>query len=211
MSADETFAMIAEERRALADLLDGLSEAQWETPSLCEGWRVREVVAHLAMPLSASLLRIGFRVILKRGDFNKVADEWARQEKRSNAELVAAPRANAGHRFTPPGGGPEMPLTDVMTHTQDVARPLGISCPVPARPAAVALGALSSPKGQEFIGGSVSKGLEFVSTDTGWRNGTGEEVLGTAAALMCTLSRRTAALGELSGEGAPRLRMRVGG
>jgi uncharacterized protein (TIGR03083 family) len=203
--------MIAEERRALADLLDGLSDAQWDTPSLCEGWRVREVVAHLAMPFSASLLRIGFRVILKRGDFNKVADEWARQEKRSNSDLVAALRDNAEHRFTPPGGCPEMPLTDVMTHTQDIARPLGIVHPARARPAEVALGALISPKGQGFFGGSITEGLSFVSTDTGWRNGTGDEVRGTAAALICSLSRRSAALGELSGEGAPLLRERLCG
>jgi uncharacterized protein (TIGR03083 family) len=211
MSSDEIFAMIAEERRALAGLLDGLSDAQWETPSLCEGWRVREVVAHLAMPFSASLLRIGFRVILKRGDFNKVADEWARQEKRSNKDLVAALRANAEHRFTPPGGGPEMPLTDVMAHTQDIVRPLGITHPARAEPAAVALEALASPKGQAFFGGSIGEGLSFVSTDTGWRNGTGEEVRGTAAALICSLGRRTAALGELSGEGAPLLRERICG
>jgi uncharacterized protein (TIGR03083 family) len=59
MSADEIFVMIAEERRALAGLLDGLTDAHWDTPSLCEGWRVREVVAHLVMPFSASLPRIG--------------------------------------------------------------------------------------------------------------------------------------------------------
>jgi hypothetical protein len=50
-----------------------------------------------------------------------------------------------------------------------------------------------------------------VSTDTGWRCGTGEEVRGTAAAMLCSLARRTAALGELSGEGAPLLRERICG
>src|SRR5262249_34935059 len=35
---------------ALAALLESMPLAQWDTPSLCEGWRVREVVAHLTMP-----------------------------------------------------------------------------------------------------------------------------------------------------------------
>lgn len=38
--------MIAAECRELADVLDGLSEAQWDRPSLCRGWTVRHVVAH---------------------------------------------------------------------------------------------------------------------------------------------------------------------
>ena len=34
----------------LADCLDALPEERWDAPSLCEGWRVKEVVAHLTMP-----------------------------------------------------------------------------------------------------------------------------------------------------------------
>ena len=37
----------AGERTELADLLDTLTPEQWDAPSLCTGWRVRDVTAHL--------------------------------------------------------------------------------------------------------------------------------------------------------------------
>ena len=40
---------IAAERTELAAMLDDLSPAQWDAPSLCAGWRVREVAAHMSM------------------------------------------------------------------------------------------------------------------------------------------------------------------
>ncbi len=36
-----------QERRDLADLAATLTSEQWDAPSLCEGWRVRDVVAHV--------------------------------------------------------------------------------------------------------------------------------------------------------------------
>lgn len=46
-TANDITAAIAAERRELADLFDALTPAQWKAPSLCAGWRVREVVAHM--------------------------------------------------------------------------------------------------------------------------------------------------------------------
>ena len=34
-------------RRSLAADVDGLSEEQWATPSMCAGWTVRDVLAHM--------------------------------------------------------------------------------------------------------------------------------------------------------------------
>ncbi|MGQ0479721.1 MAG: maleylpyruvate isomerase family mycothiol-dependent enzyme [Pseudonocardia sp.] len=209
MTPDEIFALVAEERRSLADLLDGLSDAQWAAPSLCAGWRVREVAAHLAMPFTTSLPRVVLGVLRRRGDVNAFLDDRARKETRGNAELVALLRANAEHRFTPPGSGPEAPLTDTVTHGQDIARPLGIDRPVSARSAEVALGMLTSGRGQKFFGGPITDGLSFTSIDTGWRFGSGAEVAGSAAALVTSLGRRTAALDELTGDGVAILRQRL--
>ncbi|RMB61298.1 maleylpyruvate isomerase N-terminal domain-containing protein [Tessaracoccus antarcticus] len=36
-------------RRRLVGLLTNLAPADWDVPSLCHGWRVREVVAHPSM------------------------------------------------------------------------------------------------------------------------------------------------------------------
>jgi hypothetical protein len=37
------------ERLSFADLLEGLSDEQWDAPSLCAGWTVRHVPAHLTV------------------------------------------------------------------------------------------------------------------------------------------------------------------
>src|SRR5581483_9991880 len=47
----DVFEEIADERRTVADMAAGLSPEQLATPSLCTQWTVREVVAHLLMPL----------------------------------------------------------------------------------------------------------------------------------------------------------------
>jgi uncharacterized protein (TIGR03083 family) len=49
MNENEVWQHIDTERARFADLLDDLTEAEWETPSLCTGWRVREVAAHLTL------------------------------------------------------------------------------------------------------------------------------------------------------------------
>src|SRR4028119_1253285 len=46
MDLDDVWRTIDSERTSLADVIDDLSPAEWETPSLCAGWRVRDVAAH---------------------------------------------------------------------------------------------------------------------------------------------------------------------
>lgn len=50
--------VVAAEFVALADLLGSATEAQWDTPSLCAGWRVREVIAHMTMATPVSTSRM---------------------------------------------------------------------------------------------------------------------------------------------------------
>ena len=62
LDAERTWSVIAEERRSLAELLEGLTPAEWERPSLCGRWRIRDVAAHLALvphPSSAGQLAVG--------------------------------------------------------------------------------------------------------------------------------------------------------
>ncbi len=47
MDRDQTFAALRAHRVALAEQLTELDDAQWETPSRCAGWRVRDVIGHL--------------------------------------------------------------------------------------------------------------------------------------------------------------------
>jgi len=88
---DEKWTTIAEQRRALADLLAGLDEEQWERPSLCALWRVRDVAAHVALtPQSPGLLRILSKGLRARGDFDALNRDMAVAHARlPPAELVA--------------------------------------------------------------------------------------------------------------------------
>ena len=46
---------IATERLGIAEVLEGLTEAQWQTPSLCGKWSVRELAGHLVVPFHTSI------------------------------------------------------------------------------------------------------------------------------------------------------------
>lgn len=206
----DMFELIAVERRATADLLDSLTDGQWESASDCAGWRVRQVVAHLVMPFSLSIPKMVVKLAARRFDFDRLADEWARNDRRSNAELVAVLRANAEHRFTPPGLGPEAPLTDIVVHTQDIARPLGIDRRVPDEASGVILDFLVSAKATRgFLPKGLTDGLAITATDTGWRSGSGAAVTGTAVTLIRALTGRRQAFEGLHGSGVDVLRSRL--
>lgn len=98
---DHLVTEIHAERTRLTDLLTGLDPDQWSAPSLCQGWRVREVVAHITMPFRLSAPRFLGGMIHARFDFDRFADRDAHRTaaRMTDADLVAVLRANV----TPPG------------------------------------------------------------------------------------------------------------
>ena len=104
MDDKQIWGYIDEQRADLADFLDTLTPEQWETPSLCPGWTVRQVAAHVTHSttnwgrLSFELLRSGFR-------FNALTSRMAREDQRTPEEITAAMRAMVGGRRRPPGNG----------------------------------------------------------------------------------------------------------
>src|SRR2546427_5932441 len=49
MDREAVWRAIDDQRRHLVDLLESLSDQDWQHPSLCEGWTVRQVAAHVAL------------------------------------------------------------------------------------------------------------------------------------------------------------------
>ncbi|MFG1616352.1 maleylpyruvate isomerase family mycothiol-dependent enzyme [Nonomuraea wenchangensis] len=98
---------MASERRELAAMLESLTPAQWDAPTLCAGWRVREVAAHMSFGFRFPLPRMVLELVKARGDINRMADRRARQDAAalSTAEPVSAIRDNADHPWRPPVGG----------------------------------------------------------------------------------------------------------
>ena len=119
--------MIAHERRNLADTLSGFDTRQWTAASLCRGWTVHDVAAHVLMPLVTSLPRLLLAMTGSGFSFDRANVRLtAAVARRSNDQIVLGLREHAEHRFKPPGMGFEAPLTDVIVHGQDIRRPLGI-------------------------------------------------------------------------------------
>lgn len=206
----DVWSMIAAERNELADELQALTDEQWATPSLCAGWAVRDVVAHLLMPFHVSLPKMIWKMTINRFDFDRVSDKVATSDARPTSALVDDLRANADHRFTPPGFGPEAPLTDVIVHGQDIRRPLGLTHQVPPEHARIVLALLVTPRASKaFIKKGLLAGLRLEVDELNWSYGSGPVVAGRAEPLIMTLAGRTTALDELSGPGLDGLRSRM--
>src|SRR5690242_7912912 len=97
MDVDTVWQHIDTERAWMADLLESLSDEQWGTPSLCEGWTVRDVGAHLTF--SQSSVREVFWPMLKAGfRYDVFVRETARRSPLSHEEIVARLRGFLGSR-----------------------------------------------------------------------------------------------------------------
>lgn len=124
---------IAAERRELATMLDGLPAGKWDAPTLCAGWRVREVAAHMTMGFRYSLPRMAAELITARGNLNRMTDRCARKDAAtfSTGELAAFLRDNAGHPWKPPVGGITAALGHDVVHGLDITVALGLGRRVP--------------------------------------------------------------------------------
>ena len=192
---------IAAERRDLAALLDGLAAEQWEAPSLCAGWTVGHVVAHLTMPLRYSAPRFLLGLVRAGGRFQRMSDAVARRDATlPRTELVSALRDNAEHPWKPPGGGYEGALTHDVIHSLDITCPLGIGHQLPAEPMKVVLDTVAGPKSRQYFGTETS-GVELRAIDLDWSHGSGAPLLGRAQDLALLLTGRRVPEGAFSGEG----------
>lgn len=203
-------AMARRERAELAEFLAGLSAEQWAAASLCEGWSVRDVVAHmicydvLSWPQTLKrLARVGFN--LNRGNAVELtaADALGPDEVLARLENQLTPRG-----LTAVFGG--MPaLLDGLIHHQDIRRPLGLPREIPTErlETALRLSLWAPPVNARWRG----RGLRLEASDCDFSHGRGPTVRGPGEALLMTLAGRAGIAGELSGPGQPILARRVEG
>jgi uncharacterized protein (TIGR03083 family) len=198
--------MIAAQRAELAEVLTGLPEPGWDEPTLCAGWRVREVVAHITMPFRYGRGRFALELARSRGRFNEMADRTARQDAAvlSPMDLTEAVRSNTGHPWKPPGGGYAGALAHDLIHGLDITVPLGLTVPqVPAERLRPVLPASLDDRSVKFFGVQLD-GIELRASDMDWTLGSGAPLTGTAADLLLVLCGRTLPAGRLAGEPAAR-------
>jgi len=207
MDKDEAREHVRRERTELLAFLETLTPEEWEAGSLCSGWRVRDVVAHvvaydrLAPSLVRHFVRSGFSV--DRVNL-RTAAAWS---SRSIDELLARLRGNEL-----PGGitrliGWRVALQDAVVHQQDVRRPLGRPRTIPAERVVGVLECLVDPPALTGLR-SRAPGLRVEATDIGWTWGDGALVSGMGEAIMMALAGRESVVDELTGAGVSLLRQR---
>ena len=195
---------IAAERRDLAAILAGLPPEGWDAPTLCRGWRVREVVAHITMPFRYRLPRFAFEMARSRGNFSRMADRCARRDGAAPpAELAATLRDNERNPWKPPGGGFEGALTHDVIHGLDITVALGLGRRVPEDRLRTVLAAVTGPKSQKFFGTDLA-GVALQAEDLDWSLGSGVPMSGQAQDLALVLCGRTLPPGHLRGEPSAR-------
>jgi uncharacterized protein (TIGR03083 family) len=199
-----------EERADFAAFLAMLSPQQWQAPTLCAGWRVRDVVAHVISYDdldTRSLLAYVIQGRLRLGGVNAAA--LARHNARSPEELLALLTDHPQPRGVPAVLGGRVGLVEALIHQQDIRRLLGQPRAIPPERLLPALRtALIAPD----IGNVWrTRGVRLVATDLAFSAGIGPEVRGPAEALLMTIAGRRGVVDELSGPGQQKLARRIDG
>lgn len=202
-------ALARQERSDLADFLEELTPDQWEAESLCSGWRVRDVVAHVVSYEEhgkADLLRRLARARFRFGELNRVAlAEYAHLDTR---QLVAFLRCHLDPQGSTARFGGRVGLVDALIHQQDIRRPLRKPRLVPEERLRSALPfAVTAPPLRGFWN---ARGVRLIATDLDWSRGNGPEARGTAESVLMVLAGRAGVAHELIGPGADVLRRRLG-
>jgi uncharacterized protein (TIGR03083 family) len=208
MGKSEVWSTVHNERAALDADLRSLSATQWDTASLCQGWSVRDVLAHMTATAEmtppkffASMIGSGFK-------FEKmVQKKIEEQEQGTPADTLARFAASINSTKHPPGPTDSW-LGETLVHAEDIRRPLGLQHDYPADAVSEVFDFYR--KSNLIIGGKKrAEGLTFKATDSDWSTGTGPEVAGPGVSLMLAIAGRSAALGDLTGDGVAVLRDRM--
>ena len=193
---------VHDQRQILFHDLEALTPPDWQVPSLCPGWDVHDVLAHLID--SAQTTRWGFlRGMVAAGfDFDRDNAVGVTRERETDpTDTLTGFRAVITSTATPPAAWATR-LVEVFVHGEEIRRPLGIAGDYPAEPVVEALRYQMKTSIKMGGGKESAQGWRLVATDTPFEHGQGPEVRGPAIALLLGVSGRPVESAELTGPGA---------
>lgn len=210
MDRDDVWRAIDDQRRRLVGLLEDLSEQEWQHPSLCREWTVRQVAAHIALQNTTwSMMPRAMLDMVRSGGMNAAIHAMAcRKATNSTGQIIAEIRDRIGVWRPLPSVTYRDTAVDYLVHAQDIAIPLGRRLDMPADAAVVAANRVWTSD-RMFHARKKLAGYRLVATDTTWSAGQGQEVTGSISALLLLLTGRPAALARLSGADATALQERL--
>lgn len=202
---EDVWSLVHAERAALIDDLEDLDDQQWEERSLCEGWTVHDVVAHLVD--TALTTRLGFMGGLARARFDfdrQNARGVRRQRGAAPQETLERLRQVAARRSTPPAPL-DSRLVEEVVHGEDIRRPLGLTRSYPQE--AVVRSLRLQARTPASFGGAkeLVARIRLTAADAEVAIGDGPAVSGTALSLLLAVSGRRVVLENLDGPGVAAL------
>lgn len=196
------------ERQALIDDMEQISADKWEASSLCDGWTVHDVLAHLVNDATTTKAGFARDLILAGFNFDRLNQKGVDRERKNDpADTLEAFRLVSDRTTSAPAPLASR-LVEIIVHGEDIRRPLGIAREYPVEAIIEALNYQVATSGS--MGGSKNRvaGLHLVATDTEWSHGSGAEVQGKALDLLIAITGRQVPNYALTGDGAARLRAR---
>ena len=190
------------ERQALIEDLEPLTPEQWAAPSLCPGWDIHDVLAHLVD--TAKTTRLGFlrQMIAAKFDFDRANAHGITRERAATPEATLAEFRRIREATKTPPAAPATRLVEAIVHGEDIRRPLGLTGTYPSESVDAALH--YQLKTGASLGGGRERavGFRLQATDSQFEHGSGPGVRGTSLALLMAVSGRPVNAGDFSGEGA---------
>ncbi|WP_334121705.1 maleylpyruvate isomerase family mycothiol-dependent enzyme [Glutamicibacter sp.] len=192
MLTEKMWDVIVEERLKLCNILRELSPQQWSTPSLCQGWSVQDVAAHLisAPQLDArAMLKLMPSMIIH--GYNGMTLRDGQQRGRAGAKAIL----QQYEQFATCRRGPALvnvkeTLTDTLVHFQDLARPLGIKHKMPQE-AAVEVAHRLEGTGMMLGSYKVNRAVKMIASDTDFESGKGDPLIGPIDELVMLRAGRS--------------------
>jgi uncharacterized protein (TIGR03083 family) len=198
--------MARAERADLAEFLATLTPQDWQAPSLCSKWTVKDVVAHVVSYEELGPFGLANRfakgLIVRTNQVG--VDEFAAY---SPQQLLDFLHTHLQPRGLTAGFGGMIALVDGTVHHQDIRRALGRPRAVPPDRLERVLGLV--PGNPRLGAGRRIRGLRLRATDIDWTHGDGPEVTGPGEALLMAMTGRPAAIADLVGPGRDTLAARL--
>jgi uncharacterized protein (TIGR03083 family) len=204
----KTWDLIHRERSEIADLLAGLATSDWAKPSLCAGWTVAVMAGHIVAGAEQTPRHFATKLAANKFRFDTTMDREAhRLGALPPADIIQRLRARTSTTNRPPATVVTM-LGEIVVHSEDIRRPLGLAGTTPSEAVAACLEMYSRAN---FPVGTKKRiaGLQVAASDLDWSHGSGPQVRGPGLSLLMAITGRPVGVSDLDGDGVATLRDRM--